>query len=139
MRAQIWSDGHRETALSRLSTFAHYEARGTPFAAKAWRRLGSWLREVSELEPYSLSRSAEVLDCFSRAIAEAPQSYKACHAWAMVHFEAVQQLPWAEGVQFVAPAVRMQIFALAFPARRITPVYDPDGITFKMTSALADD
>jgi hypothetical protein len=29
-------------------------------------------------------------------------SYK---AWAMVHFEAVQQLPWAEAVQFVAPAV----------------------------------
>jgi FKBP12-rapamycin complex-associated protein len=103
---QIWSDGQREMAVSRLSAFARYEATGTPLAAKAWRRLGAWRREMAESEPYSLSRAAQTLDCFSRSIAEAPDNYKACHAWAMVHFEAVQQLPWAEAVQFVAPAVR---------------------------------
>jgi hypothetical protein len=102
---QIWSDGQCEAAISRLSAFARYEATGTPFAAKPWRRLGSWRREMAKSEPYSLSRAAQTLDCFSRAIAEAPDNYKACHAWAMVHFEAVQQLPWAEAVQFVAPAV----------------------------------
>ena len=105
---QMWADGSREEAIARLATFARYEAAGTAFAAKAWRRLGGWQRAVGEDQPFSVERAATVLASLGNATDASPHSYKAWHAWAMVSFEAVQQLPPSDAAEFVVALARGQ-------------------------------
>jgi len=115
---QLWDDGSRPQALARMQSFVHdpRSTRDPKLAAKTWLKLGQWQRalltEVHALDTKSIS---VVLQSLGHATDLNPESYKAWHEWAMLHFEAVSQ---GQGLAYVVPAISGFVRSIALGRER---------------------
>lgn len=91
----LWDDGSVDEALSRLKNLV--ADRCTPqdphLAAKAWLKLGTWQRAAADTVSLDAESTAAIFHSLGRATELNSASYKAWHAWAMLHFEAVSSQP----------------------------------------------
>ena len=115
---QLWDDGSRQQALARMQSFVH-EPRSTrdpKLAAKTWLKLGQWQRALlTEAHTLDTKSISVVLQSLGHATDLNPESYKAWHEWAMLHFEAVSQ---GQGLAYVVPAISGFVRSIALGRER---------------------
>jgi len=90
---QLWDVGSCREALTRLQNLVRNPrvSEDLGFAAKAWRKLGTWLKAEAESQCVDAESTKPIFQSLCRATELNPDSYKAWHAWAMINFEAVSQ------------------------------------------------